>query len=489
VIDRTALDFALLRATVLRHLLTEDDQSKAGFEEEIKTMRAGIDAALKMYLEQLITDEKDRELLLDEQEKIKGYYALYPELLALSRAHRSAQAGEKLSAARVVVESVTQAFKTHSKYNLQLANEASTAAEATARRGAWLIGGLLAMAAAGGLFLGLATYRRVVAGLNDMKSTMVAVAGSLDFTKRAAVAGKDEVGDTAAAFNGLLEKVHASLTAMRGNANAVGASSGQLATAARQVTNSSSEQSEAAASVAAAIEQLTVSITHVSDRANEANGLVIDAGKVAYDGAGVIGQTLSDIKHIETAVKQAAQIVGRLDEGSSKVSAVVGVIKEVADQTNLLALNAAIEAARAGEQGRGFAVVADEVRKLAERTGQSTQEIAATMGEMQSDAHAAVSGMLSAVEQVEQGVIHAQKAENAVRKIETSAQQTVVIVGEITSAIREQSTASSIIAQQVERIAQMSEENHAAAQSTAATSTDLNELANSMQTEVGHYRI
>lgn len=101
--------------------------------------------------------------------------------------------------------------------------------------------------------------------------------------------------------------------------------------------------------MAAAVEELTVSINHVSDRASEANTLVVNAGKMARDGAATIGQTLADIRHIETAVKDAAEIVSRLDEGSTKVNAVVAVIKEVANQTNLLALNAAIEAARAGE--------------------------------------------------------------------------------------------------------------------------------------------
>ena len=149
--------------------------------------------------------------------------------------------------------------------------------------------------------------------------------------------------------------------------------------------------------MAEAIEVLTVSINHVADRANEANLLVIDAGKVAVSGATIIGQTLDDIRHIETAVKQAAEIVNRLDQASGRVNAVVTVIREVADQTNLLALNAAIEAARADEQGRGFAVVADEVRKLAERTAQSTHEIASTITTMQADAGNAVQGMLSAV--------------------------------------------------------------------------------------------
>jgi len=181
--------------------------------------------------------------------------------------------------------------------------------------------------------------------------------------------------------------------------------------------------------------------------------------------------------------------VSRLDASSAKINAVVNVIKEVADQTNLLALNAAIEAARAGEQGRGFAVVADEVRKLAERTAQSTQEITSTMTAMQSDASHAVKGMRTAVEQVNKGVEHTREAEHAVREIESGSTETIGMVSEISEAIREQSSASSIIAQKVERIAQMSEENSAAAGTTSSTAADLNSLAATMRNEVQKYRV
>jgi len=409
--------------------------------------------------------------------------------VALSKNHQSAQAGAKILAARPASDAVTQTLKSHWDYNLKLTNEAVNSAEADARQGSWIISITALGAIVVGLLLGFTTYRQVLGSLSDMKTAMSEVSTNLDFTRRLSITNKDEVADTGRAFNALLEKVQSSLQKIRSSAEQVSTSSTQQSTAAQQVSTGSGEQSEAASSMAAAVEELTVSINHVSDRASEANSLVINAGKVARDGAATIGQTLADIRHIETAVKEAAEIVSRLDEGSTKVNAVVAVIKEVADQTNLLALNAAIEAARAGEQGRGFAVVADEVRKLAERTAQSTQEISSTMLAMQTDADNAVKGMFAAVEQVENGVVHAQEAENAVREIESGSEQTVMMVGEITEAIREQSTASSIIAQQVERIAQMSEENNAAARTTATTSSDLSDVAKSMRAEVGLYRV
>ncbi len=488
-IDQVSMDFGALRAHVSRHIISVDDQDMAIMDGEIKAMRADIDGRLKDYQARLVSSDKDRELILADQARFKDYYVLVDELLSLSRERHSDLAGERLLAMRPTIDAVVAALKTHSEFNRKIASDENIKADERANRGELIIYGASLAAIIIALALGFLTYRQITRSLRSSKEAMEGIAKSLDFTQRAPVNGHDEIADTTRAFNVLLDKIHASLKAMHVNAEQVASAAMQLSSAAQQVSTGSGEQSEASSGMAAAIEEMTVSITHVSDRANEANTLAIDAGKAASNGADIIGKTLGDIRSIEAAVKQAANTVGRLNEGSSRVSAVVAVIREVADQTNLLALNAAIEAARAGEQGRGFAVVADEVRKLAERTALSTQEIAQTMTTMQTDAEHAVSGMLTAVGQVENGVVHAQEAENAMHEIETGAEQTVVMVGEITSAIREQSSASSIIAQQVERIAQMSEENSIAAQNTANNAQELNNVARAMRAEVDLYKV
>jgi len=161
----------------------------------------------------------------------------------------------------------------------------------------------------------------------------------------------------------------------------------------------------------------------------------------------------------------------------------------VADQTNLLALNAAIEAARAGEQGRGFAVVADEVRKLAERTSASTSEIAGTVDAMRSNAGSAVASMHGVVSKVAHGVERAQAANDSIKQIGDGSRNAVAMVEEIASAIREQGSATNNIATQVERIAQMSEESSAAAGNSAQTAQELDGLAADMQRIVSSYRL
>jgi methyl-accepting chemotaxis protein len=213
------------------------------------------------------------------------------------------------------------------------------------------------------------------------------------------------------------------------------------------------------------------------------------SGELSDQGGAVIGKAVDEMKVITTAVKNVAEQIDTLGQQSTQISGVVQVIKDVADQTNLLALNAAIEAARAGEAGRGFAVVADEVRKLAERTTQATGEIAAMIASIQHSAKAAVGSMEKVVTQAESGMSLAEQAGKAIVQIRESANDVVRVVSDISDAIAEQGSASQSIAQQVERVAQSAEENHGAAQSTADSAGELGRLAKTMREESARFVI
>jgi methyl-accepting chemotaxis protein len=203
----------------------------------------------------------------------------------------------------------------------------------------------------------------------------------------------------------------------------------------------------------------------------------------------IIQDTIAEMQRISQTVDEAAHTIQAMGDSSQKISSIVQVIKDVAEQTNLLALNAAIEAARAGEQGRGFAVVADEVRKLAERTAQATTQIGGMIAEVQTGAQAAVGIMKKTVARVEGGVGLAKKAGDSMMGISNSTQRVVSAVNDISNALKEQSVASNDIASNVEKIAQMSEENSAATRESAATARNLEQLSDSTSKAVAVFRV
>ncbi len=339
------------------------------------------------------------------------------------------------------------------------------------------------------LLVGAIIIRSIVVPLGRMQATITAIEKQHDLTRRVAVSSNDEVGQTARAFNNLMANLQQSFGQVLSSVSRVSGAAQSLSSSSTQVAQSSSAQSEATASMAAAVEQMTVSINHVSDSAREAVEISRKSGELSTHGGGVIQNASSEMSRIAEAVQCTAQAIEQLGQHSDRISSIVQVIKEVADQTNLLALNAAIEAARAGEQGRGFAVVADEVRRLAERTTRATEEITGMIGAMQGSAQAAVSTMGSMVDQVGGGVELATRAGSSIVQIRDGAEQVVGVVNDISSALAEQSRASNDIACQVEKVAQMTEQNSAAAAETASTAHTLQELADAMLAVVRQFKI
>jgi methyl-accepting chemotaxis protein len=340
-----------------------------------------------------------------------------------------------------------------------------------------------------GLLLAWWIIRSITGPLNQMRATITEVEKKGDFTQRISVSTEDEVGQTAKAFNELMAALQQTLGQVLDSVGKVSDAAQSLSAASGQVAASSSSQSEATSSMAAAVEQMTVSINHVSDSAHEAVDISRKSGTLSTEGGEVIHKAAAEMSQIAETVRHTAQAIEELGQHSNQISSIVQVIKDVADQTNLLALNAAIEAARAGEQGRGFAVVADEVRKLAERTTKATEEITQMIGAMQHSAQAAVSTMGSAVDQVSGGVALANQAGSAIVQIKDGAEQVVGVVNDISSALAEQSSASNDIASQVEKVAQMTEENSAAAAETASAANNLQILADTMQAAVSRFKI
>jgi methyl-accepting chemotaxis protein len=348
---------------------------------------------------------------------------------------------------------------------------------------------VIALSLAAGLIVAGWLIRSVVTRPLDEASAFARQIAGGDLSADIRIHRNDEIGALTRVLRDMQAELRSMVKLIGRKAQDIARSTEELSSSSDHISEATEQQSQAASSMAAAVEQLTVSINHVSDFANEARTMAAGSGEAAREGGKVIGDVVADIEHIAETVNQAAEAVRSLGGHSREIANMVNVIKEVADQTNLLALNAAIEAARAGEQGRGFAVVADEVRKLAERTTASTEDIARIVGLITSGTDRAVHSMEKQVDEVKVGVEKAGRAGDAIGRINKASDEVVAAVVEISTALKEQSSASTDIAQNVERIASMGEENSGAVRESNSAARNLAQLAEELKQSVMRFRL
>jgi len=339
------------------------------------------------------------------------------------------------------------------------------------------------------LVVSFLTIRSITGPLTEMQSVIGRVARENDFTSQIPAAANDEVGQTAKSFNELMATLRQALAGIRDNAARIDDATGSLATAASQAEKASAMTSESASSMAASVEELSVSITSVSDSTKEAFTIARTAGDHSEAGGQVIARAIDDMAQTSEQVRSVGGAITALGQNSDQISSVVQVIRDVAEQTNLLALNAAIEAARAGEAGRGFAVVADEVRKLAERTSQATGEISQMIETIQGSAKTAVSSMNAIIDRLQNSSELAAQAGEAIAAIQKSNADVVGVVHEINTAMAEQGAASQDIAQRVERVAQASEESSASVKVSSDAAEDIHQLSMDMRRNVEKFKV
>jgi len=331
--------------------------------------------------------------------------------------------------------------------------------------------------------------RSVSVAIATIISTIQELAANNLAVEDMVVSSGDELGRAAVALNEMKNNLRRMIQSIAATAEHVASASEEISSSAEQQAQSSAHQKDQTAQVASALQEMNATVMQVSDNSGKASEASCKAAETARHGGSIVDQTLSKMRVIADSVRSTASKVEGLGKSSDQIGRIVGVINDIADQTNLLALNAAIEAARAGEQGRGFAVVADEVRKLAERTTAATKEIAQTIESVQKETKLAVAAMEQGTLQVGEGVQSTNQAGEALAEIIHMSEQVGQMITQIATAASQQSTATEQINNSMDQIANLVKESAAGAQQSAQACQDLSGLAFELQKLVSNFKL
>lgn len=322
----------------------------------------------------------------------------------------------------------------------------------------------------------------LIARINEIQSEN-------DLTKRVQINSKDEVGQLGECFNGFVQTLQDVIRNVAGSTHEVAGAATEIAASSEQIAAGMQEQSSQVTQVSSAVEEMSASIIEVARKSGEAANGAQESGKAAEVGGGVVRETIVGMNSIADAVKAGAASVAELGKRGEQIGQIIEVINDIADQTNLLALNAAIEAARAGEHGRGFAVVADEVRKLADRTTKATEEIAQSIQAIQAETGEAVTKMNAGTDQVAVGVEKATEAGKSLETIVTGTQDVAGNVQSIAAAAEEQSAAAEEVSRNIESITAVTAQSTEGAQQAAQAAIQLSGKAEELLALVGRFKV
>ena len=460
-------------------LLKHDEEGKQNYREAITE------------LQNTVVTEQGKRLLADIVHNYEGYRAIADQEIQLKRANKGAEAislgfSPQMSSVRSDLRKSVADFIEFQEGLRQETIKKQKSTQSTANL-------IVASLALGGIALGfivaLFIARSITTGLTAMLAMIQAVAANNLAINDLGITSTDEIGQAGQALNKMKNNLRGMIQSIAQTAEHLASASEEISSSASQQAQGAETQKDQTTQVATAMQEMTSTVAQVSENSNHAAESSRQAADTARHGGTIVEDTLVKMRTIADSVRETAKKVDELGKSSDQIGRIVGVIDDIADQTNLLALNAAIEAARAGEQGRGFAVVADEVRKLAERTTSATKEIAQMIKNIQDETRVAVGAMDAGTKQAEEGVQSTAQAGTALKEIIQMAEKVGEMIMHIATAATEQSSASEQVNQNMDQIARLVKESSIGAQESAKACQDLSGLALDLHKLVGNFQL
>jgi methyl-accepting chemotaxis protein len=467
---------------------TTDERERSKAQQTISQLSEQISKATESF-EKSISNEDQRRLFEQFKEARKAYVGYIGTIIRLDGEKRDAEAvalihGDAKQAALRYQDLSTKLMENMEQQGTLLLEKN----ESTASTAFMLMVCFVAANIVIAILLGLYISRMITAPLNDAVRVATAIGGG-DLNVDVRVTSGDETGRLMQAMKVMVDNLRNIINQVSGTSSQVAAASSQLHATAERIATGAEEVAAQAGTVATAGEEMSATSGDIAQNCQMAAEGAQCASSSARNGAEVVEKTVVVMGQIAAKVQESAKTVESLGARSDQIGAIIGTIEDIADQTNLLALNAAIEAARAGEQGRGFAVVADEVRALAERTTRATREIGEMIKAIQSETRDAVAAMEQGVSQVEAGTAEASRSGDALRDILDQVNNVAMQVSQIATAAEEQTATTGEIASNMQQITEVVQQTSRGAHESANAAAQLRSNAEELQRLVQQFRL
>ena len=458
----------------------------AKWKEEHESLSARLDD-----LEKTASNQEDKDALKEMADNLAAYDAGFQKVCAAIEAGEIREPHQGNDAINQYKDAIHR-MEALAKDLADAGNKRMAAMEGLVRsqsaRVVLLMTILALVAIAAGICVATIITKGIVTPIREAVRISTTVASG-DLAQVIDLSGRDETGELLSGMKQMSEKLRGIISEISGTSQSLGSASHQLSAASEEISRTLTEQANRTSQIASSAEEMSQTTDDIAKNASGIAASAKETAATARHGGEIVGSTISEVNAIAEIVHESQTMVNSLGERSNQIGDIITVISDIADQTNLLALNAAIEAARAGEQGRGFAVVADEVRKLAERTAQATSQIDAMIHSVRDEVGKTVTSIGAVEKKVQDGVKFANEAGEALGQIVKAVDNLDVMVQQIASATEEMSATSEEIGKEIEGIAGASNETSASSTQTAQSSVELATLAANLAQIVGQFKV